>query len=131
MSRLGSFPKHTLAFLEAVVDPFGSDAPARVPDLERTNSICFRDALEIATPTNVFDGSTEIHGVVVAMTIGRSQLLTDYAISNKNLQAYGVILIGFDENGFPVLTSTSVLQSVTPLNYTTIMGTGVQMESLI
>jgi hypothetical protein len=109
-------------FLEALVDPFGADQPARVPDIERLNSVCFRDALEIAAPTNTFDG-TSINGVVLFISYGYTQMQNQFCGSSVGQSLYHFGIAGIDANGNPVL-NTGLYDAAVSMNYTNIVGIG-------
>lgn len=116
----------TRDFINAVVNPFSADQPARVPDFESLQSVCFRDQAEIATPGAGFDTPNPgqvISGVVFFTSYGWTQMKNTFCDPTADESVYHVGMIGFDAVGGPLfVTATTFYESFLSQNYDTIFG---------
>jgi hypothetical protein len=119
---LRQFPPHTRDFINAVVNPFSADQPARVPDIERLQSVCFRDATELSATTNPFDG--DISGLLIWISIGHNTMRQTYAPSAFSDQIYHIGYCGISDSGDPVFTVDGDYLAYESMNYNTITGAG-------
>lgn len=118
----------TRAFINAVVSPFEADLPARVPDLESLQSVCFRDAVEITPINNFWDGvspGVAINGVLLFSSYGWTQMKNTFCDGTSDNSVYHSGMIGFDTNGNPLfLNTTNFYFSFLTQNYDVIFGNG-------
>lgn len=60
----------TVKFLNAVMDPFKSDEAARVPDLQKQQSVCMRDYVDDYVPVLTDAAAADLQGVLIYWTFG-------------------------------------------------------------
>lgn len=115
-----TIPSHTKNFMSAVVDPFGASQPARVPDLETCNSICFRDASETLSPLSPYEG--DIYGLLIWVEAGYTIWDVNASEAQVEQSQYRLGMCGIDANGNIVLDTSGEFITVRTQNISTILG---------
>lgn len=84
-------------FVSAVLDPFGADAPAFVPDLLHNNSICLTDTYE-TVPISAAAGAAACDTVLIFMRTGYSKFYNDQTQTNPDM-LYTLSVLMLDSSG--------------------------------
>lgn len=84
-------------FVSSVLDPFGADAPAFVPDLLHNNSICLTDTFE-TVPTAAAAGGAPCDTILVFMRTGYSKFYNDQTQTNPDM-LYTLSVLMLDSSG--------------------------------
>jgi hypothetical protein len=109
--------KATEDYMNAVVDPFGATAPARITDRSTEATTSFRDHYQTSGLVN--NSSNSVDGLFVFLSYGNHLLQSDYSAdvnSVYSLSYFGLI------NGVPDLGTGSVYHNIFGDNYQSIMG---------
>jgi hypothetical protein len=120
-----NFKPETMDYVDCVINPFESDRPGRIPDLNTTNTLCFRDNRQLPTLKQEYgvyankNDVSSISGVAIYFTAGRN-VWTDTFMSSADVpQFYQISVVGLDSKGLVIFTNDAGdpgLQPVLDLN---------------
>lgn len=123
---INSYSKDTSAFLNAVVNPFGASASARVPDSYSGNSVCLTDWCD-TTPAVSGANAVNYQGVAFVPLIGWSWLKSSY--SNQANMIYQILTLPLiSSTGLIGLDAGNQLTSTSFVNYETITGSTTTVD---
>ncbi len=114
-------------FINAVVNPFGNQASARVPDIYGGNSVCLTDWAD-NTPTIGGTAGVNYQGVAWVFLPGYSNLKSTYC--NNSSMVYQVASLPIiASTGLIGLTAASKIENLTYVNYSTITGSTTSVDA--
>jgi hypothetical protein len=123
LSKLGEISKCSEVFFDAVINPFGAELPAQVPDAYHHLTMCLIDWIDLMSVSlSIPSGGSPAGGVAFMFVAGGNDLTE---VSTLAAQTYGIVVMPLNEDG-GIMTNSGGTQitMLVPTNYQVINGTG-------
>jgi hypothetical protein len=116
----------TLNFIDAVINPFGAQNPAQVPDLCSFNSLCLTDRAESTSYVNATAGN--ISGVLCIARFGYSN--EHNARGSIPGLIYSLMIYGINSsNNLVTNNAVTTVSEILPINYSKICGNLINFDN--